>query len=503
MIFFSRKTASKKTAEKVSSDVAAISFDLYSNLTYMAALSVGEPSRDLMMTRALEQDFKTGIFFRQVYVMTKRMGFDYSRAFRLVSKKARAVTIKNLLLRFAGAINSGVSEVDFLLEEAKVEAEEYNNAYHRALETLTKWADAYAALLVSVTLVVVVAMISTMLSQLGTVFLSMLTFAMVFVTGFGVYIIFRTAPTENLIYQNRRGPKYRRISKRLFIIVAPIGLLLGLYLSMSYGVPILLIMIGLGLMPSGVYAYLDNGWVGKVDKEAAPFIRSLGNVTESLGSTVSVALEKIDRRALGTLDPLIKRLQIRLKRSINPDKAWNAFRDEAGSALLNSSTRMFVDGVSLGGSAERVGGIASKHALEIALLRDRRAVAALPFAMLTIPLHFAMTALMVFILEIMVTFNTQISGAIAELNESSAGKGLALLPPLPVFQSQDMSSLALITMVALISQTIANALSPKFAMGGSKLLFSTFGSITCLMTGFNMTVIPPIARAVLLPDTGY
>ena len=138
MIFFSRKTTNKKTAEKVSSDVAAISFDLYSNLTYMAALSVGEPSRDLMMTRALEQDFKTGIFFRQVYVMTKRMGFDYSRAFRLVSKKARAVTIKNLLLRFAGAINSGVSEVDFLLEEAKVEAEEYNNAYHRALETLTK-----------------------------------------------------------------------------------------------------------------------------------------------------------------------------------------------------------------------------------------------------------------------------------------------------------------------------------------------------------------------------
>ena len=198
MIFLSKKTNSKKTAEKVSSDNAAINFDLYSNLTYMAAISVGEPSRDLMMAKALEQDFKTGIFFRQVYVMSKRMGFDYSRAFRLVSKKARAISIKNLLLRFAGAIKSGVSEVDFLLEEAKVEAEEYNNSYHRALETLTKWADAYAALLVSVTLVVVVAMISTMLSTLGTSFLLMLTFAMVFVTAFGVYIIFRTAPSEDL-----------------------------------------------------------------------------------------------------------------------------------------------------------------------------------------------------------------------------------------------------------------------------------------------------------------
>ena len=60
MIFLSTKTSSKKTAEKVTSDNAAINFDLYSNLTYMAAISVGEPSRDLMMSKAIEQDFKTG-----------------------------------------------------------------------------------------------------------------------------------------------------------------------------------------------------------------------------------------------------------------------------------------------------------------------------------------------------------------------------------------------------------------------------------------------------------
>jgi flagellar protein FlaJ len=267
--------------------------------------------------------------------------------------------------------------------------------------------------------------------------LMMLTFAMVFVTGFGVYIIFRTAPSEGIIYQNRRGPKLRQTSKRLLFIFGPIGLFGGLFLSVSYGLPIFLVVLGLGLLPSGIYAYRDNSMVGRIDKETAPFIRSLGNVAESLGSTVSVALEKVDRRSLDALEPYIGRLQTRLRRSIHPDKAWNSFRDETCSALLNSSTRMFVDGVTLGGSPEKVGGIASKHALEIALLRGRRAVAALPFAILTIPLHFAMTALMVFILEIMITFNSQISGAISELNDSSAGQGLALLPPLPVFTLYD------------------------------------------------------------------
>ena len=119
---------------------------------------------------------------------------------------------------------------------------------------------------------------------------------------------------------------------------------------------------------------------------------------------------------------------------------------------------------------------------------------------MTIPLHFAMTALMVFILEIMITFNSMISGAIAELNETTSGQGLSLLPPLPVFQSQDMGALSLITTVALISLTIANGLAPKFAMGGSKLLMAMFGSITCLMTGLNMLLIPSIAQKILLPD---
>ena len=101
---------------------------------------------------------------------------------------------------------------------------------------------------------------------------------------------------------------------------------------------------------------MDNTRIGKVDNEVSPFIRSLGNVAGSLQSTASVALAKIDRRSLDTLDPMIRRLQVRLNRSIDPEKSWNAFRDEAGSALLNSSTRMFVDGVSLGGSSQKKSG---------------------------------------------------------------------------------------------------------------------------------------------------
>ena len=351
--------SSRKPTRKVSSESAVVSFDLVSNLTYMAALATGGPERDVILEWTIKQDYKTVGFFRQVYLLSKRLGFEYARSFRLVARKANAPSIKNLLLRFAGAISSGVSEADFLAEEAKVEREQYINSYHRSLESLSKWGDAYAAMLVSVSLIVVVAMMSTMLSNLGSSFVLILTGATTMVSAFGVYIIYRIAPYEVKTYQSRHGPKERQWAKRLFYTVVPAGFLIGIVVGFTQGFPFFLILLGMALLPSGVMAWIDNGKVNKRDQEIAPFLRSLGNVTASLGTTVSVSLDKIDRRALGTLEPTIRRLQIRLRKHISPERSWDAFRDEAGSELISRATRMFVDGVSLGGPPERVGAISA------------------------------------------------------------------------------------------------------------------------------------------------
>jgi archaellum biogenesis protein FlaJ (TadC family) len=128
-------------------------------------------------------------------------------------------------------------------------------------------------------------------------------------------------------------------------------------------------------------------------------------------------------------------------------------------------------------------------------------VSAAPFAYLTIPLHFAMTALMVFILEIVKAFNTLIVKAIADLEAQSGGTGMASLPSLPIFNPQDTTMLSVMTTFALLSFTVANALTPKFAMGGHPLNTCLFGSLTCMMTGANMMMIPQVAAGLLLRGT--
>ena len=100
-----------------------------------------------------------------------------------------------------------------------------------------------------------------------------------------------------------------------------------------------------------------------------------------------------------------------------------------------------------------VGDVAADYAMNISLLRRQRNVVALPFAFLTIPLHGAMVGLLVFVLEIMTSFNDKITGATGELL-TTGGAAAAQIPNLPVFQPKDMGDTALVVMATVVVLTL-------------------------------------------------
>ena len=102
--------SSLKPIDKVSSDNLDVGFDLLTNLTYMSVLSLGSLSRDQIIEHCSRQRLKTAVYFEFIYLMAKRVGMGYTRAFQLAAGKARASNIKSLLLRFAASISSGESE---------------------------------------------------------------------------------------------------------------------------------------------------------------------------------------------------------------------------------------------------------------------------------------------------------------------------------------------------------------------------------------------------------
>ena len=506
-------TSSPKRIEKVSSDNVVVSFDLLSNLTYMSVLSMGGLPRDQVLEHCGRQRFKTAVFFEYIHLLAKRMGMEYTQAFQLVSEKARASNIKSLLLRFAASISSGESEREFIAQEAKIESERYANEYDRSVENLRKWTDAYAAILVSVTLIMVVSLVSAMMGSLGQNFIVLMAFTLFSITSVGVYIIYKASPVEAFTYDSPNGTTRDRRLARTLLLLVPVGAVLGILLGLQFGLlggfAVFFLFVGISLIPSGFLAWKDDKAVMTLDSEVPTFVRSTGNVAGSTGVTLTEALNRIDVRSMGSLEPHINRLKVRLDARLPTHECWEKFREETGSELSNRTTHMLVDGSELGGRPDLVGQICSDYASSVTQLRAKRALTASTFSFLTIPMHATMAFILVFILEIVTNFNSKLAEASTEIiGDTEAAitvPGGVRVPPgvsiptggdlaagLDIFGAQDTTLISYMIVFVIIVLTGANSLAPKFAAGGSNLKVASFLSIMCVVSGVVLGLVPPL-----------
>ena len=510
----SSTTSSHERIDKVSSDNLVIGFDLLSNLTYMWVLSTGSLSRSRIVEQCARQRLKTAVFFEYIYVAAERMKMSYAQAFQIVAEKARASSVKSLLLRFAAAMSSGESEREFIAQEAATEAERYGNEYQRSVENLRKWTDAYAAVLISVTLIMVVSLVSSLMGSLGSNFIIIMACTLFFITSIGVYIIKAVAPVEKTPYDGpRHGTRERRMARSLLFLLGPVGLALAALIGPQFdplsGFSVAFLIIGVFLLPAGYYAWKDDASVRKLDSELHTFLRSVGNVAGATGSTLTESLKALDTASMGSLQPHVERLKVRLAAKLPTHDCWEKFRQDTGSDLVNRSTHMLVDGSELAGRPDQVGRICSTFALKVTQLRATRALTASTFSFLALPMHATMTFILVFVLEIVTNFNAKLSSVSA----GTAGRAQAefevpdsmALPPgiyLPkqgdlgsgadIFGAQDVSLITYTILMVIIILTVANTLAPKFAAGGSHLKVASFLSVMLLISGIVLAAVPYI-----------
>jgi flagellar protein FlaJ len=282
---------------------------------------------------------------------------------------------------------------------------------------------------------------------------------------------------------------------------------------MMMGSAVAFAAIGLSLLPAGWYAWKDDSTVNKLDTEFPTFIRSLGNIAGASGVTLTEALKRIDTKSMGSLEPHIDRLKVRLAAGLPTQQCWDAFRAETGSELVKRTTQMMEDGSGLGGRPDLVGNICSSFAQNMVQLRAKRALTATTFSFLTLPMHGTMTFILVFVLEIISTFNTKLGSASAGLGDTGRGdfsvpEGLAIPPGvslpaqgdlaggLDLFGNQDMGLVTLMIVIVVLILTVANSIAPKAAAGGSKLKLVSYLGIMSLVSGFVLAVVPVVTGRI-------
>jgi flagellar protein FlaJ len=468
-----------------------MSFDLFYQLSYMSTIAASGVPRDQIFERSAQLQCSSAEYFKRIDLARKRLKYDYARACRVVGEPAKEENIKGLLLRFSSSLISGEPEADFLTREANARAEDYENEYGRSLEALKMWTDAYVSLILASILVVVIGIVSTMIWKIEITLIIGMAFVAVSSTAVGVWLIWVVSPKESTVLR-WPGSKEQKLNAKLFKpVLAAIIVIGAVFLLTGQNIGLGLVIISAIVFPLGFIMSRDDKKISKRDDEIGTFLRSLGGVCMALGTTVNAALGRIDLNAINVLRTAIKNLHTRLTAGIQPRLSWKMLIDETGSELTNRSVGMFYDAIEVGGSAGQAGQHAAMFANKLSLLRARRRTVAGPFRWLCIVMHAAIIGILVFITEVIVSFGAMVAKA-QEAMPSVSGA-----PTMSSFSSFNLSGLEMMQHLVIplvLVFTIANAIVPTLAEGGSKYKILTNLGFTSVISGLALLVLPALAH---------
>lgn len=483
-------------------DRQPLEFDLLSQIVHVASLATSGMSRDALFAQMAEFPYCTATYFRRVHYVAQRLNYDYSRACQIVADATKVEPVRNLLLRFSSALSAGESEEAFLQREMHVQLEEYASKYNRDIETLQKWSDAFVALSVSATLIVVVSLVSTMIYSIGSLFILAMAAVVVAVNALGVWIIFRTAPHEVKSSRLPEQSEERQRAVRAAVICIPVGFVAGLAAGIMFGVGAALAVFGLALIPPGALAIIDDLRIDGRDRAVADFFRALGGIVGAVGATLLDGLQRLNRRSLGALAPMVERLEIRLKGQIRTELCWYRFTAESGSELVDRSTRMFFSAMQHGGDAERVGKFVSDYAMKVTILRANRKLVANTFTMLMVPLHAVLTGIILFVTQVLVVFATELARVEQEGLQDSSLAADAGFTNVLTFAAPNVSFITAMATGVILILTITNSLAPYVASGGHRLRLCIFAAAMFVLSGLSLLFIPSLVSGLFANVSG-
>lgn len=466
--------------------------DLFCHLTYMSALATSALTRSQMFDYASRLGFTSSVYLRRVHFLAKKLNYDYSEACRMVGESTKEAEPKAILLRMSGAIASGEDQALFFKRESEVMGETYGDEYERQVESLKKWTDAFVALIISASLVVVISVVSILIFPMQPSFIATLTFLMLISTVFGVWVMYRSAPKEIKTHRLSSTSKAQEIARKaLFYVSIPLAVLaLPALIFTNAGLGWSLIVLGLIICPTGIFAWWDDRRIDKNDEDIAGFIRSLGGITKTIGTTITEAISRLDFGSLSSLKKPVTRLNNALRFGVNPELCWEKFVCESGSEQINRSIRIFWDGVAVGGDPGKVGNQSSMFAMKIALLRGKRKAVSSGFYGLCVAMHATMALLLVGIYQIMWNF----SQAMQKMN-SGAGEGMNAVAQLPTFaffsnSSGQLQMLSMMSTAMLLMLTIVNPAAIKVVDGGHNYKYLYYLAIMMIITGLAEVFVP-------------
>jgi flagellar protein FlaJ len=465
--------------------------ELFYQLTYMSAIASSGIARNRIFSMSTSLPITPAPYFERVQLLVLKMGYDYGTACHNVGLAVKSEVMKSLLLRMGTAFNAGQKEQDFLAEEAGITGLLFEKEYERDLSALTKWTDAYAAITVSATLIVIINMTSSLIQTMGDAMLIGLVITAAVTTAVSGWVLSRAAPKEVIDLFTEEGPRAQQMALKLryysmgaALLICPLLWLWGLNPGW------VLIICAVILFPLGIFSILAGQEIDRKDREFGPYIRSLGSMAVSTGTTIGEATTRIDISSFPALEPDLLRLRHRLLAAIEPELCWHKFASETGSKLISESVKVFNDGVKLGADPDVVALLTADYSSRTIQLRAKRQVTAASFTWLTVIMHAVVSGLMVLIFEIVRNFVAMLDAATSTLDPSSLQSAAMM------FTSPNLELFRIMIQTMIVLFCVINAYSINVTDGGHKTKLAFYLAIMLVMSGLCMVFMPNLVQGL-------
>ena len=167
--------------------------------TYMASLALANASRpEIFANTSLRSEYITSPYIARVDNYVKKWNYSYAESLSFVAEHTKNEMLQMMLLRYSNAINSNVPDEEFLNNEIVTIRSAYRGQFEQGFELLTKWGDAYVAMLLAGTVIAVTIMISVAIySPAGMEGTLNMSYGIIFlICSGGIVLMYQSVPED-------------------------------------------------------------------------------------------------------------------------------------------------------------------------------------------------------------------------------------------------------------------------------------------------------------------
>ncbi len=309
--------------------------------------------------------------FKKLLYLVESIKIDFSTSAYKTSSLYKSEHFARFLERMGIAMSFNSQLTSFFLTEQKVLMDSYSIIYKEGLERIKVVQEMFTSLSLAFAFVLATVLLMPFLTGIeATLFLKFGIFIILLMDIIVVVFAKFFLPVDNL-YSTLGMDDGRKKVIMVFFVALFISLIIAPFI-IFLDLPMILRMaiVATPFLFVGLYSNYQEKLVWKRDVLFPPFIRSLGDVHQSKGGTLTTTVETLMPHDFGILNEMLIRVYKRLKITKDKFNSWYYFTRESGSALIAEFMDIFITVVYRGGSAEIAGKIVSDNMTRINGLRD-------------------------------------------------------------------------------------------------------------------------------------